>query len=84
MSLLLTLENFHTFFSVSIVDLEQLNMFVGTILDLSSGNDDVVFFDFLWHIINTIYFNVVGCCNLRNYILLTFVNIKSLSVPQID
>ena len=34
-------------------------MFPGTILDLSSSNDDIVYFDFLWGIINTIYFNVV-------------------------
>ena len=32
-------------------------MFARTILDQSSGNDDIIFFDFLWHIINTIYFN---------------------------
>ena len=43
-SLLLTVDIFHTFFSVFNVDFE---MFAGTILDLSSGNDDVVFFDFL-------------------------------------
>ena len=34
-------------------------MFAGTILDLISDNDEVVFFDFLLHIINTIHFNVV-------------------------
>ena len=33
-------------------------MFPGKIFEQSSGNDDTVFFDFFWHIINTIYFNV--------------------------
>ena len=49
-------------------------MFSGKILDQSSRNDDIVFFDFLYHIINTIYFNVVSCCISRNYIILTSVN----------
>ena len=49
-------------------------MFAGTILDESSGNGDIVLFDFLWHIINTIYFNLVSYCILRNYILLNSVN----------
>ena len=56
-------------------------MLAGTILDLSSGYDDVAFLDFLRHIINAISFKVVGCCNLQNYILLISVNIESLSVP---
>ena len=51
-------------------------MLVGIILHLSSGNDDIVFFDFLWYIMNNLfYFNVVSCCNLRNCILRTSVNI---------
>ena len=49
-------------------------MFAGTILDQSSGNGDIVLFDFLWRIINTIYFNVVSYCILRNYILLNSVS----------
>ena len=49
-------------------------MFTWIILDQSSGNDDIVFFGFLWHVINTIYFNVVGYCILRNYIQLTSIN----------
>ena len=57
MYLLLTLDIFHTFYSVSIVDFEQINVSWDN-LDLSSGYD-VVFFNFLWHIINTVYFNVV-------------------------
>ena len=32
-------------------------MFPGKIFEQSSGNDDIVFFDFFWHIVNTIYFN---------------------------
>ena len=58
MYLLLTLDIFHAFYSVSIVDFEQINVSWDN-LDLSSGYDDVVFFNFLWHIINTVYFNVV-------------------------
>ena len=49
-------------------------MFAGTILDQSSGNGDIVLFDFLWRIVNTIYFNVVSYCILRNYILLNSVS----------
>ena len=64
-----TLDIFHTFFIVSVVDFEQVNVFSGTIVGLSSGNDDVddendvmmmKVFNFLWHIINTIYFNVMS------------------------
>ena len=29
---------------------------------------------FLWHSTNTVYFDVVSCCILRNYILLTSIN----------
>ena len=49
-------------------------MFPGKIFEQSSGNDDIVFFDFFWHIINTIYFNVTSWCILRNNILLTSFN----------
>ena len=69
MSSFVTLDIFHTFFIVSVVDFEQVNVFSGTIVGLSSGNDDVddendvmmmKVFNFLWHIINTIYFNVMS------------------------
>ena len=42
-------------------------MFAGIILDLSAGDDDIVFFGFLWYFMNNLfYFNVVSCFNLRN------------------
>ena len=65
-SLLLTLDIFQTF-STTLFLLLTLNrqMFAGAILDLSSGNYDIAFFAFLWHIINTL-FNVISNCNLRN------------------
>ena len=69
MSSFVTLDIFHTFFIVSVVDFEQVNVFSGTIVGLSSGNDDaddendamtMKVFNFLWHIINIIYFNVMS------------------------
>ena len=40
-------------------------MFTGAIRDLGTGNDDVVFLAFLWHVILKyfIYFKVVSNCN---------------------
>ena len=71
-SFLLNLTYF-TLFSVFLLLTLNKQMFAVTILDQSSGNYDIAFFGFLWHIINTIYLNVVSSCILRNYILLTSV-----------
>ena len=49
--------------------------------DSNWGQNDLFYSNVLERPLKLVYFDVVSCCSLRNYILLTFVNIKSLSVP---
>ena len=54
----------------------------GTIFDLSSSNDNIVFFVFFMAYFKCfIYFNIVSCCNLGNCMLLT-LTVITFSTPN--